>query len=288
MGAQAAAALAGDGPLGQVPPPFRPAGRLVLAGPPGYVLDRVARAHGGVGLAPTWYDGRTLGLRLPGPVRVDGDLVVTWADQPPDPAVLRDVLALDDDLGDLWDACDRLPDLAWVRPAGAGRLLRSPTVWQDLVGLLASTRTSYRSTQAMLRGLVRDGPFPTPGEVARLREEDLRGWGYRSGALLALARAVDLGQVDPQSWRDPVLPDAQVSEAVRALRGFGPFSAASLLPLLGRPRPLVLDGWLRDRLSARHGPLTSEQVRRRYAPLGRWAGTGLWLDVTGAGRPRAV
>jgi N-glycosylase/DNA lyase len=271
VGAQAAALLATGGPVGDVPPPFVPDGCLRLTAPPAYELARVARSHGGVGLAPTAWDGSRLHLRLPDPVVVGPDLVVVWSGPPPPVALLRHVLALEDDLSELHDACDRVPGLGWARDVDAGRVLRAPTVWQDLVGVLASTNASYAATQRMVRTLVGDGPFP-PAHVVLGR--DLSAWGYRADALRALASAVVEG-LDPQRWRSPDLPDEVVAAEVRALRGFGPFAAASLLPLLGRPRPLVTDGWLRGQL----GGLPDGELQTRYAPAGRWAGTCAWLHA---------
>lgn len=215
-----------------------------------------------------------------GVVRVDDDLVVTWEGAPADPGgVVRRVLGLDDDLAELHAGCREVPSLAWVPDAGAGRVLRAPTVWEDLVALLLSTRTSFASARRSVARLVADGappgtprPFPSPEDVAR--RDDLPG-GYRAASLRALARAVADGDVDPEAWRDDGrYGDGEVQARVRALPGLGPFSAASLLPLLGRPRPLVLDGWL----AAQAEP----GWERRLAPLGRWAGTGLWLEVSGA------
>lgn len=45
------------------------------------------------------------------------------------------------------------------------------------------------------------------------------------------------------------------------------------MPLLGRPRPLVLDGWLRTAL----GGAGDAELHERYAAMGRWSGTGAWL-----------
>ena len=271
MGAQAAALLDAGGPVGEVPAGAAYDGCLALARPPGYELSRTARLHGGVGLAPTAWDGTRLHLRLPDPVVVDAALVAHWRGSPPDPAVLRRVLALDDDLGELWAACDRVPGLRWVRPAGVGRVLRSATVWQDLVGVLAGTRASYRSTQAMVGALVGDGPFPGPRQVLGA---DLSRWGYRAPWLRALAGQVAAGW-DPEGLDDPALPDDEVLRRVRALAGFGPFAAAQMVPLLGRPRPPVLDGWLREAL----GGAGDEEVGARFAVMGRWAGTGAWLTA---------
>ena len=278
MGAQAAALLDGGGPVGEPPPPAAALGTLRLPRPAAYALEVVARSHGGVGLAPSAWDGRRLHRTLPTgvPVVVGPDLTVGWS-VPADGGwvrrVLSDVLCLDDDLGALHDACDRVPSLAWVRPAGAGRLLRSPGAFEDLAGALASTRTSYAATRRMTAALVRaasaGGAYPTPEEVLRLGEDGVRaaGWGYRAPCLLALAQRAD--QVE--RWRDPLVADDEVLAGLRSLRGFGPFAAAVALPLLGhRPRPLVLDGWLRAQV-----PDPSA-----FAPMGRWAGTGLWLSVT--------
>lgn len=273
MGAQAAALLDGGGPVGDVPPPAPAKGSLRLTGPQPYDLDRVARSHGGVGLAPTAWDGARLHLNG---VVVQRDLTVTWSRSRPDLATLRWVLALDDDLAELWDACDRVPSLRWVRPLGAGRLLRSPTAWQDLVGALAATNASYAATRRMVGALVGGGPFPTAAEVL---ERDLTGWGYRAASLRGLAERVAAGDVDPKAWCDLGVPDAQVLAELRALPGIGPFAAAQLLPLLGpRPRPVVLDGWLRAQVDP-----------AGYAAMGRWAGSGMLLAVTaGRGRVPAV
>ena len=281
MGAQVAALLDAGGPVGDVPPPAPETGRLRLEPPRPYALDAVARGHGGVGLAPSAYDGERLHrvLRLPDgplPVVVHPDLLVTWsratAHEDEARRQLTVVLALDDDLEDLWSACDRVPALRRARTAGAGRVLRAPTAFEDLVGTLAATNTSYAASRRMVGGLVADA-FPTPDELARLGEDGLRarGWGYRAPALLHLAREVADGALDVERWRDPQVPDDEVLAAVRALPGFGPFAAASALPLLGsRPRPLVLDGWLRRQVPE----------PAAYAAMGRWAGTGVWLAVT--------
>ena len=74
-----------------------------------------------------------------------------------------------------------------------------------------------------------------------------------------------------ERWRNHRVPDDEVLAGLRALPGFGPFAAASALPLLGhRPRPLVLDGWLRRQVPDPGA----------YAAMGRWAGTGVWLTTT--------
>ena len=56
--------------------------------------------------------------------------------------VLRDarhILRLDDDLRDFYLATDNDPEFSWVSQQGAGRLLRSPTVFEDLVKMICTT-----------------------------------------------------------------------------------------------------------------------------------------------------
>jgi hypothetical protein len=238
--------------MGDPRPPFAVAARVVLAGPDGYDLDRVARAHGGCGLAPTAYDGAVLTTVLPcgAAARVHPDLSVELS-APADVTPLRTVLDLDTDLSALWEAAPQ-----WH---GAGRQLRAGSPFQALAQALAATNTSYRGTQAMLRELVGDGPFPEPDQVVG---RDLQRWGYRRAALDAAACT------DTDGW--PGLDDEDLVAAVRALPGFGPFAAASMLPLLGRPRPLALDGWL----------VRQAGDPERYRRYGRWAGEVLWLEVS--------
>ena len=299
MGAQAATALAAGTGLGTPPPgaELPAAGRLVLAAP-GVDLDRVARGHGAVAHPPSAYVDGVLHrvVRLPsGPraVRVLPGFEVEWpgpdldaADRTALDATLRDQLALDDDLEPLWQVCDAT-DREWVRATGAGRVLRAQTVWEDAVGVLAGTRTSWRTARAVLGRLGAlttpgphgERPFPNREEVAdagpaRLAEA---GLGFRAPWVHALAT----DDRDLQQWRDGSgLTDEEVRAQMLVRPGLGPFSAATLAALVGRPRGLSLDGW-----AARTLGLTPPEAERQYAPLGRWAGTVAWLDLLRARYP---
>lgn len=337
MGAQAEAALLRGEPLGTVPdgPPDGPE----LDGGPvprAYDLWRVALSHSHVGFAPTGFDPstgtlhRVLTTGTAGPVaatvRQSNTRLVVRLQRvgalPPEAeadvvAQVRRVLAVDDDLGGLAAAAaacaDRLPLVAGEVARDGGRLLRAPTVWEDLAVVLLSTGWSWASARAAVARLVTAcGPvgvggvraFPTPHAIARTEPArlaaDVRA-GHRVPALVALARDVVSGRLDPEAWlARPVRPgdggarsghagapppgtdDAQVRRAVLGLRGFGPWSADVVLGLLGRPRGLALDAWALGGLARLldRPALTAAQVAERYAPLGRWAGTGAWLELT--------
>lgn len=322
VGAQAEAATRGDRAGGSparathlvgAPPvgwDLPRAGRMRLGPvPAGWTLDRVVRSHGWCGLPPNAYDPvrqhfhRTLVLPDAGPltVRVDASRTVSWgrtagtaADRAAIKSQLRRMLAVDDDVAALHAACATTPWLAWVPESGAGRLLRSPTVWEDLARMLATTNCSWALTRLMLTRMVNTlgatGPageraFPTRAAVLEAGIDHFRDVvraGYRAESFVALA-ATD----EPiEGWLslpdEPGPTDEQVLTGIRRLRGFGPYAAEGILGLLGRPRGFGIDSWVRAKLPALLGSehLTDTQIRDRYAGLGVWAGWGLWLELT--------
>lgn len=310
MGAQAVATVTDPVTLlGQLPAGAQLArrGSLRLAWPTGFDFDRTVRSHGWCGLAPSAYDReraefhRTLALPDAGPltVTVAADGQVSWgrtrgttADRAAIRRQLRHMLCLDDDLSALHEACRELPAAAWVVGAGAGRLLRSPTAWEDLARTLATTNCSWALTRQLTTRLVATlgvtGPageraFPTPEAVLAAGVGHLREVvraGYRSASFVELARTAAAGV--PDGWWDPARSDAEVRGEVLALRGFGPYAADGMLGLLGRPRGLALDSWVRAKLPRLLGreAMEDDAIGARYAALGRWAGSVLWLELT--------
>jgi N-glycosylase/DNA lyase len=188
-----------------------------------------------------------------------------------------------------------LPDLRWALARGAGRLLRSPTVFEDAVKTLCTTNCSWALTRLMVQRLCdalgEAGPagertFPSPAAMAARPERfyrDVVRAGYRAPFLRALAADVAEGRLDLESLRRSAAPTGEVLTRLRALRGFGPYAAEHLLRLLGRHDHLALDSWTRAklaRLRARRRVPTDRALRRWYAPYGQWAGLAMWLEAT--------
>ena len=212
------------------------------------------------------------------------------------------VLRLDQDLSDFYARAADDEDLAWVS-TGAGRMLRSPTVWEDVVKTVCTTNCTWALTTTMVRALVRElgdrasgfahdalaGAFPTPRAMAEQDEafyrEVVRA-GYRAPNLVKLARIVAEGEVDLEglasTTRDD-LPDAGVEQVLRSLPGVGPYAAAHVMMTLGRNSRLILDSWTRPtyaRLAARAKAPTDAQIERRFRRYGEDAGLAFWLYVT--------
>jgi N-glycosylase/DNA lyase len=220
-------------------------------------------------------------------------------------SLVRTCLALDEDLSPFYARIRELeharptrrplPQLAWVVDRGAGRLLRSPSVFEDAMKTLCTTNCTWALTRVMVKNLVeklgKPAPlgghtFPTPEAMAEQPERfyrDLIRAGYRSGAMLAIAREVASGTLDMARWRDPELPTDELAVRIRELPGFGPYATEHLLKLLGRYDHLALDSWTRGKLArlrgSRRAP-SDRAMKRWYEPYGRFAGLAMWLEVT--------
>lgn len=188
-----------------------------------------------------------------------------------------------------------LPRLSWAVERGAGRLLRSPTVFEDAVKTLCTTNCSWALTRVMARNLVESlgapaplggRTFPSPAALAERPERffrDVVRAGYRAGALRWLAREVASGALEVERWRDSALGTEELADRIRQLPGFGPYATEHLLRLLGRYDHLALDSWTRAKLARVRGtrrPPADRTIRRWYAPYGRFAGLAMWLEVT--------
>lgn len=188
-----------------------------------------------------------------------------------------------------------LPDLRWALARGAGRLLRSPTVYEDAVKTLCTTNCSWSLTRSMVTRLCETlgepaplgaRTFPTPeamaGKDERFYRDEIRA-GYRAPFLLALARGVAGGALDLEALRRSPLDTDALARRVSALQGFGPYATEHLLRLLGRHDHLALDSWTRPKLARLRGkrrPPADRTLRRWFAPYGKWAGLAMWLEVT--------
>ena len=192
-------------------------------------------------------------------------------------------------------AARELPDLRWAIARGAGRLLRSPTVFEDAVKTLCTTNCSWALTRAMVTRLCdllgEPAPlgartFPTPAAMAAVPErfyrDEIRA-GYRAPFLAALARAEASGALDLEALRASPLPTDALAAHIRGLAGFGPYATEHLLRLLGRHDHLALDSWTRAKLARLRGRRrvpSDRTLRRWFAPYGAWAGLAMWLEVT--------
>ncbi len=110
---------------------------------------------------------------------------------------VRRVLRLDEDLSAFYDLAAQDPELAWVPGAGAGRMIRSPTVFEEVVKTICTTNCTWSATERMVAALVehlgdpataaRPGPlgraFPTAEAMASAGERFYKDLGIVTPAV---------------------------------------------------------------------------------------------------------
>lgn len=228
-----------------------------------------------------------------------GNLRVELSEKPRDTARIergiRHILRLDDDLNEFYSSLELDPRLAWIAEVYAGRLMRSPNVWEDLVKTICTTNCSWALTKKMIVNLVEklgetaaDGrkAFPTPEAMASRDATFYRGEvraGYRSPYFVELAEAVVSGTVDPESWATSDLPTPELKKELKKVKGVGDYAAENMLKLLGRYDGLALDSWLRGKFYKTHnrGKVCSDKkIYKFYGKFGKWKGLAAWCDMT--------
>jgi N-glycosylase/DNA lyase len=208
---------------------------------------------------------------------------------------VRHMLRLDEDLSAFYGTIAADPDLSWAA-TGAGRMLRSPTVFEDVVKTICTTNCAWSGTVRMVTALVdhlgvedtQTGrrAFPTPEAMAAADESfyrDVARAGYRGAYLRALAGDVASGGLDLEQLNDPGLTDDEVAERLLALPGVGPYAAAHVMMLLpARHSRLVLDSWTRPKYARLTGKKTvaDKAIERRFKRYNDHAGLAFWLYLT--------
>ena len=210
-------------------------------------------------------------------------------------AAIKHILRLDDDLTGFYDLIEKGTGLDWVTSAKAGRLLRSPTVFEDLVKTICTTNCSWALTRKMVSNLVEklgsdasngSRSFPTAEAMASMSadfyREEIKA-GYRSPYFVELTQAVAAGKLDPESWLSSELPTAELKKEMKKVKGVGDYAAENLLKLVGRYDGLALDSFLRSEFYKKHNKekaCPDKKIARHYKKFGDWKGLAIWCDMT--------
>lgn len=294
-----------------------------LAGPGGepVIFARTVLSHGVAMLPPMSVDPAgasftvTLGLSETSArtVRVgavdDARAVMSVTGRSPGPAqrarlldLVRHILRLDEDLSPFYELCMEDPSMAWAFP-GAGRLMRSPTVFEDVVKTICTTNCAWSATERMVGAIVEHlgavapgapaagasgRAFPSPRAMAEAGEDfyrDVARAGYRGRYLLSLARSVAAEEVlleEMGSAPREEVPDEEILARLTSLPGVGPYAAAHIMMMMGRYSQLVLDSWTRPTYARLVGKSTVKDasIVRRFRRYGPYAGLAFWLFLT--------
>jgi len=286
--------------------------RDVIPAYPPFSLSAVVESHGWVQLPPWTWDpdaglltrverlstGRVVALRIEAAPERSGVRVeaVDGLSETEGCEVVDKVgwmLQLDQDLSAFYALVHDEPRLAHVPEAAKGRILRSPTLFEDTVKTILTTNVQWSGTIRMVRALVdRFGAplhddlarraFPTPERLAAADEASLRasGLGYRAPYVLDLARSLAAGDRDLEGLREADLSSEDLRRELLSIKGVGDYAAASLLMLLGRYDAVPVDSWARTLVSREwHDgePVGRAEVEAAFQDWGTWKGLAYWF-----------
>ncbi len=209
---------------------------------------------------------------------------------------VRRMLRLDEDLTEFYQLYGQMDGWSLRLQAGGGRLLRCPTLFEDIIYTLCTTNITWSGTKRLVECLTsRLGEafpgreewraFPTPTAIAAagpdFLKEEIR-LGYRAAYVWELAAAVVEERLDLRTFEDPTHPTEELLKKLRQINGVGPYAAATLLMILGRYEYLAIDTELRAHVSQKYyqgQPVTEAQMRAIYAPWGKWQYLAYWFDA---------
>lgn len=211
---------------------------------------------------------------------------------------MRTALAVDRDLRDFYELCETHPRLGVVPKIGGGRLLRSASMFENIIKFLCSTNVNWTQAVKMINRLAQLGPHPThfrslncwpsPKEILRAGEAYLKEIcrvGYRAEPILIFCKSVDGGRFDPddlarQAIDEGVSTDDLVKQ-LKEIKGIGPASAHGLLSMMGRYDHVSIDSATIAHAAAVHfagRKPTPREVMKVYEPYGQWKNLVYWCE----------
>lgn len=286
--------------------------QITIKTPSDFNFQRTVLSHGWCELLPfeldrrNWILTRVLGLGRTRPVTVrisfgKRGLKVATSREVVEAAaakIVRDVrhmMRLDDDLREFYTAMSASAEFAWITNEGAGRLLRSPTVYEDLVKMICTTNCSWALTEKMVTGLVNelgrasdDGRKTFPDaqamseQPAEFYRDKIRA-GYRAPYLKELAQRVASGELEVEGWLSSPASLPDLIKEMKSVKGVGNYAAENVLKLIGRYDGLALDSWTRAQFAKKHNhgrSANDKKISRFYSRFESWRGLALWCDMT--------
>ena len=212
------------------------------------------------------------------------------------------MFGLDMDFSHFYTASRAEPKLIHAKKLARGRVLRSPTVFEDVIKTILTTNTLWAATKNMTLKLVNElgepvsrvvqndneghnqtKTFPTPEAIAASRPDFLKEKirvGYRAPAIHQLAVSVASGKFDLESLKTSELHTLELRKKLLTINGVGPYAAANLLMILGRHDFIPIDSYALKMVSNewyRGQPITAKEVEKRFEKWGEFKGLAFWF-----------
>ena len=209
--------------------------------------------------------------------------------------IIRSMFRLDDSLNEFYSLCKKEKHLQWIPAIDGGRMLRSATVFEDIVKMICTTNCSWALTKIIINNLTTKlgshigneiYSFPTPEAIASKTEKWMRketSSGYRASFLLELSKRVASGRLSVEHLRTESMTTEELYKFLRSIKGIGHYAAGNLLKLLGHYDYLGIDSWIRSRFCEIHRngrKVSDKKIEKHYAHYGKWRGLVCWMEMT--------
>jgi 3-methyladenine DNA glycosylase/8-oxoguanine DNA glycosylase len=283
---------------------------FTLQAPTSFNLPAVVRSHGWIQMPPfdeTRNHGLSYVIRLStgkvlrfetnsadNLILVNTTELLTEAEQTELGKIITWMLDLDQDFTEFYALARQEPKLVRMVEHQAGRVLRSPTLFEDVIRTLLTTNTLWKHTLRMCRELTtrygeplpcapEQHAFPTPNRLAEVDEATLRElcrMGYRAQYVNELSQLVASEALDLETLKTSTLPTLELRKELMTIKGVGGYAAANLLMLLGRYDYVPVDSWALKVVSNEfYGgeKVTPKQVLSTFERWGKWQGLAYWF-----------
>jgi 3-methyladenine DNA glycosylase/8-oxoguanine DNA glycosylase len=285
--------------------------KIVLSARPPFSLSAVVHSHGWIQLAPFLDNPQKIGfsyileldsgkvVEIQASETKDGVLFeinasLNETEQAELTAKLDWMLGLDQDFTEFYSLAKKEPRLEKAVNTYRGRILRSATLFEDIVKTILTTNTLWAATRRMTNNLVSQygaaldveserRAFPTPKRIANVNVADLRSQtrlGYRAPYIGELSQQAALGNLDLESLKKSQISTLELRKKLLSIKGIGPYASANLLMLLGHYDFIPVDSWALKMVSQEwHAgqPISAREVETAFEPWGKWKGLAYWL-----------
>ncbi len=212
---------------------------------------------------------------------------------------VRWMLKLDSDYRPFYQLAAQHTHIGRVVSQGRGRLLRSSTLWEDVVKTIATTNVSWRNTVTMIERLVNTlgtpfpfdptrRAFPTPAQVAAadpaLFATTIR-MGYRNAYVQQLAHEIVNGQRNLDLLQESTCATTELKKQLKAIKGIGDYAAHTLLMVLGHYGELPIDSEYRSFVTHQYfshlsaGQIADDKALAAiYDAWAEWKYLAYWFD----------
>jgi 3-methyladenine DNA glycosylase/8-oxoguanine DNA glycosylase len=209
---------------------------------------------------------------------------------------VRRMLRMDEDLTEFYNVCNKRGKRWQKLNQGLGRLLRTPSFFEDTIKVIATINMQWGGTKGMIQRLVdvlgdpfpgdpSKKAFPTPQAIAESSMEQFKTeikMGFRNDYVLTLAKRIVEDDFDFEAFTKSELPTKELKKELQKVKGIGNYAAAILLMSLERYDELAIDSVCRNFAAKKHfkgETPTDDEINKLYDKWGKWKFLAYWFDI---------